>query len=260
MKQKLPMFDKEIENTKQISKINEEENIIKFNDANNKYSYSPVKNDTNTKILNTIKFKRVATIDANFELPKLTEISEKPEINKNFKQKLTWFNNKNSMISQISKKEENELDVKKKYEIQTTIKKESTVQSTLQKIEIFKKEREDKQKLEENKQKEKSFIYKKKLEKFVDSNYFIIFFMVKTLFIMFIHDIQMGFISPSYDEIIDILQTITFFFFLLEIVLTSIAKEDYLNSFFFWLDVISTISIIQDISFMFDPILDLGSR
>ena len=36
-------------------------------------------------------------------------------------------------------------------------------------------------------------------------------------------------------------------FFTIEIVLASIGKPDYLNSFFFWLDFISTASLITDV-------------
>ena len=75
---------------------------------------------------------------------------------------------------------------------------------------------------------------------------------------MFINDIQMGYLPKSVDDVIDILQTTTFVLFILEIFLTCWAKKDYINSFFFWLDVISSISILQEISFIFDPLLNIG--
>jgi len=36
-------------------------------------------------------------------------------------------------------------------------------------------------------------------------------------------------------------------FFTIEIVLASIGKPDYFNSFFFWLDVLSTASLVTDV-------------
>lgn len=36
-------------------------------------------------------------------------------------------------------------------------------------------------------------------------------------------------------------------FFAIEVILASIGKPDYFNSFFFWLDVLSTISLITDV-------------
>lgn len=43
--------------------------------------------------------------------------------------------------------------------------------------------------------------------------------------------------------------------FLLEIILTSIAKENYFLSFFFWLDIVSTLSMIPDIGWLWDLII-----
>ena len=43
--------------------------------------------------------------------------------------------------------------------------------------------------------------------------------------------------------------------FFIEIVLSSIAKEDYFNSFYFWLDLISTVSLITDIGWIWDEII-----
>jgi hypothetical protein len=56
------------------------------------------------------------------------------------------------------------------------------------------------------------------------------------------------------------LQTSILSIFTLEILFTCIAKEGYINSFFFWLDVISTVSIIQDIGFIFDPLINFGNN
>jgi len=40
---------------------------------------------------------------------------------------------------------------------------------------------------------------------------------------------------------------ISLFLFLIEIILASLGVPDYLNSFFFWLDLVSTLSIVTDI-------------
>jgi hypothetical protein len=44
-------------------------------------------------------------------------------------------------------------------------------------------------------------------------------------------------------------------FFLVEIVLASLAKEDYFLGFYFWLDLIATISLIFDIGWLYDLML-----
>ena len=40
-----------------------------------------------------------------------------------------------------------------------------------------------------------------------------------------------------------------------ELIIQSIGKDDYLNTFFFWLDLISTVSLITDIDFIWNRIL-----
>ena len=81
----------------------------------------------------------------------------------------------------------------------------------------------------------------------------------QTIIGLFSNDIQSAWLPRSVDAYIDIIQTIMLFFFTLEIVLTSVAHKEYINSFFFWLDICATVSLIQDISFIFNKILNAGS-
>jgi hypothetical protein len=96
------------------------------------------------------------------------------------------------------------------------------------------------------------------IKRIVDSNYFIIYMTFLTLIALFSNDIQVAWLSSYVDNAFDILQTILLFFFTLEIVLTSLIYFEYIGSFFFWLDVVATLSLIQDISFIFNPILNAG--
>jgi hypothetical protein len=48
-------------------------------------------------------------------------------------------------------------------------------------------------------------------------------------------------------------------FFAIEIVLASIAKHDYLCGFFFWLDILSTLSMLLDIGWVSNAIFNTGS-
>jgi len=43
--------------------------------------------------------------------------------------------------------------------------------------------------------------------------------------------------------------------FMFELILASIGKEGYLNSFFYWLDLVSTLSLITDIPFVWNQII-----
>ena len=95
----------------------------------------------------------------------------------------------------------------------------------------------------------------KKIETFVDSTAVMITMTCFTVFALFASDIQAAWLPSSVDFSFDVIQVLLFFFFTLEIVLASIAKKDYLWSFFFWLDVVATLSLLQDISFIFDILL-----
>lgn len=47
--------------------------------------------------------------------------------------------------------------------------------------------------------------------------------------------------------------------FFLELIIASIVNEDYFLGFYFWLDLISTVSLIFDIGWFWDAILGTGS-
>jgi hypothetical protein len=95
----------------------------------------------------------------------------------------------------------------------------------------------------------------KKIEKFLDSTPVILFMTTLTLFALFASDIQASCLSQNVDIGFDITQIFLLFFFTLEVVLSAIAKKNYVGTFFFWLDVIATISLIQDITLIFDNLL-----
>lgn len=127
-------------------------------------------------------------------------------------------------------------------------------------LEDLKRKNEDLKRKMELKESKVFYKFRPRLQKIVDSNLFVIFFMILTFFIMFIADIQNGWLSADSDHYIDALQTTIMVLFTIEIFLTCLAKEGYFNSFFFWLDVVSTLSIIQDIGFIFDPLLNAGTQ
>ena len=100
--------------------------------------------------------------------------------------------------------------------------------------------------------------WKKKIDKFLDSPPVLIFMSLLTLWALFMTDIQTAWLSIDVDEAFNIIQCILLAFFGIEFILNCIAKEDYALGFFFWLDLIATISIIQDIDYIMDPIMGYG--
>jgi hypothetical protein len=99
-----------------------------------------------------------------------------------------------------------------------------------------------------------------KLSNTIVDNYFFIGFMTTwTVVALFLSDIE-SFCPREVDRPFDMVQTFLLFIFTLEVVLTAIAKKDYLWSFFFWLDVISTISLLEDVTWMFNPLLGISEE
>lgn len=68
------------------------------------------------------------------------------------------------------------------------------------------------------------------------------------LYSLFSDDIRIASTDNSADLGFDIIHIILIFIFLFEIVLNWVSNEDYRYSFFFILDVISSLSILLDVS------------
>jgi len=73
-----------------------------------------------------------------------------------------------------------------------------------------------------------------------------------TLYALLGDDIRLLAFPKSVDDTFIKMTIASLFLFLIELTLGSIGQPDYLGSFFFWLDLISTLSIITDIP----PIMD----
>jgi hypothetical protein len=98
-----------------------------------------------------------------------------------------------------------------------------------------------------------------KAEKFLGGWTFQGLMTIITIYSLFGDDVrQMAFTGQS-DYIFYILSTISLGAFSLEIVLQSILREDYWLGFYFWLDLISTVSLLTDIGWVMNAIVELSS-
>lgn len=70
---------------------------------------------------------------------------------------------------------------------------------------------------------------------------------------------KLFFIEKEGDNYFYVFHSLTMGFFGVEIILASIAKKDYLFGFFFWLDLLSTISMLLDIGWVSNAIFNSGS-
>ena len=71
-----------------------------------------------------------------------------------------------------------------------------------------------------------------------------------TLYALFGDDIRVLITDKEGDPTFWILNIIALWSFAIEILISSIAKPDYFNGFFFWLDFISTASLLLDIGWV----------
>lgn len=77
---------------------------------------------------------------------------------------------------------------------------------------------------------------------------------VITVYALFGEDLRLSAFPANLDDIFFSLTTASMIFFTIELILMSIAREGYFLGFFFWLDLISTISLITDIGWIWNEI------
>ena len=80
-----------------------------------------------------------------------------------------------------------------------------------------------------------------------------------TVYSLFFDDIRALAFPKKSDPVFYGFSTFSMVAFLIEIFLAAIVKDDYFLTFFFWLDVISTISMIPDIGWIWNLITGSGS-
>ena len=97
------------------------------------------------------------------------------------------------------------------------------------------------------KSKENSF---KKYERHLDNLYLNIGITLITLYALFASDIQAAAFNLNSDLYFDILTLISLGIFSLEMIASFILKKEYRFSFFFWLDFISTFSLLLDVTWI----------
>ena len=80
------------------------------------------------------------------------------------------------------------------------------------------------------------------------------FMTVITIYALFADDLRVLFFEKPNDYIFYTVTSISLFFFL-ELVLASLATDKYFLGFYFWLDLVATLSLITDIAWIYDPIV-----
>lgn len=108
----------------------------------------------------------------------------------------------------------------------------------------------------------KTIPLKRLLEKLIDHNFVVILMTIVTAYTLFFDDIRVFLLPKSVDEVCFTVTFISMMLFAIEITIATYAKDDYVFSFFFWLDIISTVTMIPDIPWIWEPMIgetDSGS-
>jgi hypothetical protein len=88
----------------------------------------------------------------------------------------------------------------------------------------------------------------------------VIFMSVVTLYTLFFDDLRVLLIDRKYDNIFYAVTTVCFFLFMIEILVGSVCRYPYFLTFFFWLDLVSTISMLPDIGWFWDLLTGEGTN
>lgn len=76
--------------------------------------------------------------------------------------------------------------------------------------------------------------------------------MILTIFALFGDDLRLAFFSKEIDFTFYNITLVCLIGFTLEITLNCLSQDNYFNSFYFYLDVIATASLIADIKYIMD--------
>ena len=73
---------------------------------------------------------------------------------------------------------------------------------------------------------------------------------IMCVFSLYAQDFNIAFFPPTADTTISVLLTIIFVLFSIDLLVSSLLRSGYFGSFFFWLDLIGTLSLVSDISYL----------
>lgn len=81
-------------------------------------------------------------------------------------------------------------------------------------------------------------------------------FLIATLYALFGDDFKIAFFSKAADDTFSVITIVIMAIFVVEIIVNSIVDITYPFSFYFWLDVFSTVSLILDITWVWEAMTD----
>ena len=91
----------------------------------------------------------------------------------------------------------------------------------------------------------------KKLLSIISSNLYRVTSIVAVVLALFLYDISRTLPYSTFDDVTEYLLIVIFGFFLVDLVVQSIVYQSYIGSFFFWLDMVGTFTLLADLSFTY---------
>jgi hypothetical protein len=101
-------------------------------------------------------------------------------------------------------------------------------------------------------------LWKIRTRKCLDNNFIVSVMTLITIYALFFDDIRMITFDNDKDDIFYGITLFGIIAFALEVLAGVLAVEDYLFSFFFWLDLVSTLSMVPDCGWIWEPITGGG--
>ena len=75
------------------------------------------------------------------------------------------------------------------------------------------------------------------------------------LYALFSDDLKLAFFPKEADPVFNVLTCLALVLFSIEIMLNALCQDNYFNSFYFWLDVVSTITLVADITWVWNAMI-----
>ena len=100
---------------------------------------------------------------------------------------------------------------------------------------------------------------KRKLEKVIDNTIVVLIMTVVTVYALFFDDIRILVFPKSSDDFFYGITLLGMILFTIEIIIASYAKDGYQGSFFYYLDIVSTVTMIPDCGWIWEPIISGGA-
>jgi hypothetical protein len=111
-------------------------------------------------------------------------------------------------------------------------------------------------KKKKKKKKNKCDLIRKFIYHLVDNIYLHIFVLFLSVYSLFMEDISNICLSKSVDPIFEHINEGVFFFFFTEFLLLIISKKNFIGSFYFYLDMISIISLLPNCNLIWKPLIE----